>query len=507
MISNRSTNPGIFIFIFMLLFVLACKAQADNEFAVMISKKSVTRSLGVEEKLVSNLQEKINAIYKKGYEPGTPEYIDPISSYESPIPNKTKAVISDFEKTILAAYLDNPNDIQVTQFLSFYHLERSLLNKKQADKVKALTSSIIALYFLNRVQDLGGKDKWVDKGIKQLSAKIDSVAKKKKNTPVSIDESHESHAYFIDAFNYHEENRYIAQDKLIRHFIDQNNNLHTAHLLEAVTLWNGGEAKYGDPTILYHFVLGSYFSIIAMSYGKELEGEKEKNLSKQRSYRLATIMGAFTSLHRGWLAYFHQDQKAIDLVDNEHRQWLKVHKIFHSFTFSLWLHDKPGSFEEALTAMKLGSEACLHTNPPRTCTDNPRFSFNLEGFALNKVDLLLKVGELETAKGWMNMIQHGFLNFAYWDLGKDAYQHRMENLEEISTRFRNDNPDDDPLLFSIRKQKWGKNPTTCQGCHQAQSKVWTQEEKDLIVMPPEEYARVGNWPKVSTEWYGAVKNL
>lgn len=501
MISNKVVNLAVFLGV----LIFSCGAQSENEFNNILLKKSVIRSVGVDIKSLSSLEVKINDIYKKGYEPGKPDYIDAISSYESFIPHKSKPNISYFEKAVLAAYLDNQNDIEIAKFLSFYHLEKSLLNKKIEDKAAALTHSIIALYFLNRVQDLGEKDKWVNKGIKKLSGKIDSIVKKSKNTPVSVDEKHESHDYFIDAFNYHEENRYLAQDKLMRDFINHNNNLHTIHLIEAVNLWNGGEAEYGDPTLIYHFILGSYFSVIAMSYGKELEEKWQQDPVKNKLYRMSTIMGAFTTLHRSWLAYFHKDQKAIDLIDDEHRKWLKVHKIFHSFTFAIWLHDKPGSFHEALTAMKIGSESCLQPNPPRTCSDWPRLSFNLESFALNKVDLLLKVGEIDTAKSWMNMIQHGFPNFAYWDLGKDAYNHRMENMNEISARFRNDNPADDPLLFSIRKQKWGKNPTTCQGCHQAQSKVWTQAEKDLIVIPPDEYSRVGNWPKVSTEWYGAVK--
>ncbi len=433
---------------------------------------------------------------------------DPISSYETFIPRNSQPKISKFESAVLTRYLDNPKDVKIAQFLAVYHLRYALGDDKKWRESTRLKHSIIALYFLNRVQDLGRNDPWVNKYIKKLNKKIDKVTNYG-NALVSLDESREAHSYFLETFNYKEENRFIAADKLLADYVQHPNSMHTTFLNNAVNLWIGGEADYDDPTILYNFVVGSFFSIKAMSMAQQLEIKWKQDPVNNSRYRMATILGGFTALQRGWLAALHQDQLAIDAINDEHREWRLIHRVFHSFTVGLAFYENPYTFLEAKNAWDEGFAYCDPSLPeiPRTCPGAARFSFNPEGMTLTYVDFYLKLGDLDQANFWMFVLGTFYPNFSYWDLGKDAYQHRANNLQAISDRYQNADPSDDPLFFFMKKKQWGTNTSTCQTCHQAQSKIWSQEEKDEIILPPESYATVGNWPAVSTTWYGAIKNL
>jgi len=484
-------------------------ALADERTAMnshLLSKASIAKSIGVDKNVIQVAVNSTTGLSLKKYQVEPPQFIDAISSYESPAPNKSVRIISEYEKSILATYLDNPKNIELTQYLAFFHLERSLLNSKNKDISDALKHSIIALYFINRAQDLGTKEKWIANGIQKLSKKINKVAVKSKNEKITLNEDHESHNYFIDAFNYHEENRYNSEALLLNDFVQNNSNLHTAHLIEALYLWNAGESVYGDPGIFYDMVLGSYFSTIVIAYAKEVELAFKADPVNNQQYRMATLLGGFTTLYRSWLATLHQDKNATNMLNKEHAKWLNIHKIFIALTYTLQVNRDPDLFESALNAMTISTESCMTQSPPRTCWDHPRFSFNVEGFALTKVDLLLKAGHIEETHKWMHIIKNVFPNFSYWDLGKDAYQHRQDNMDAIVSRYQNNDPTDDPLLYTLKRQKWGQPTMICQGCHQTQSKEWSEEEKNKIMLPPEEFATVGDWPEFTTEWYGAIKN-
>ena len=50
-------------------------------------------------------------------------------------------------------------------------------------------------------------------------------------------------------------------------------------------------------------------------------------------------------------------------------------------------------------------------------------------------------------------------------------------MDAIVKAYQNDNPNDDPSLFVMAKKKWGPDNIICQGCHQIQGYVWSEEEK------------------------------
>jgi hypothetical protein len=124
--------------------------------------------------------------------------------------------------------------------------------------------------------------------------------------------------------------------------------------------------------------------------------------------------------------------------------------------------------------------------------------------AISFVDYLAKIGDFGFAQGVLSFIPTQ-PDYNDWDLGKQAWEHRSNNLPQIFEYYQNGDPGDDPMFFLLKKRKWSSNMSTCQTCHQAQSKFWTEEEKNDIRLPNEEYATVGNWPIVSTTWYGATR--
>jgi hypothetical protein len=125
---------------------------------------------------------------------------------------------------------------------------------------------------------------------------------------------------------------------------------------------------------------------------------------------------------------------------------------------------------------------------------------------LGYADFLLKAGDPQTAGQVLSLRFMPPLaeTFAAWDLGRTGFEHRENNLAAIAALYQNGNPNDDPPNFLIKTRKWGMNTTTCQLCHQTQSKVWTEDEMKAIQLPPESVASVRVWPAVSTTWYGAA---
>jgi len=95
--------------------------------------------------------------------------------------------------------------------------------------------------------------------------------------------------------------------------------------------------------------------------------------------------------------------------------------------------------------------------------------------------------------------------YGYWDLGRAPYEHRENNLAEISALYQNADPSAGPLNYFMKKRKWGMNTAVCQVCHQTQSQLFTPAQMDAIQLPPESEASVRNWPDITTTWYGAVR--
>ena len=433
---------------------------------------------------------------------------NPLSDYETFLPHTTKPNISQPEKALLKAYLNHPKDTSLIKVLAIVHLKRSLVNQSRLGRQgEAFKHTLIAQYFLSRAIDLGAKEKWIQHWLDQTQIEIDKVLSR--SLFITSEENHPAHSFFIEAFNYREGNRYLAAESLLEDFVIQPKNVYTAFTLTAANLWIGDEGDYDDPTVLYNFVLGSYFSVYTMKLAKELEVAWLNDPLGTPRFRMASILGGFSVLHRKWMAKMHGEKDAVDAIDNEHREWRLIHRSFHAFTVGLAFFEEKENFAEGFQAWQDALPHCAEV-PVRTCSNQPRFSHNGLGFFLGYVDFLLKDGDINAAKQVLSLrfappnVFPPAKAYTEWDLGRDAWEHREKNLNEISALYRNANPADDPLHFFMKKKKWGGNLPTCQTCHQAQSTVWTEEEKNRIILPPEEVATVGVWPEVSTSWYGSI---
>jgi hypothetical protein len=427
-----------------------------------------------------------------------------LSNYETPLPHATQPKISHLERSLLAAYLDRPEDAALTQYLAIHHLRKSLLRPTPAAKRgEALEHTLYALYFLNRARDTGANAPWIAPVLERTQAAVDAVFAT--TEPITSDEYHPAHVFYRETFHLNQEqNRYAALDELLQDFAQEPSNVYTSFVLTAVNLWMGGEADYDDPTTLYNFVLGSYFSLHTMELAQKLELAWNADKSVTR-FRMAAELGGFSLLQRRWLAKLHRDEATVALIDDEHRQWTAIQPAFHSFTLGLPFFDEPQHFMEGLGAYAAGAPFCAKV-PVRTCSDLPRFSFNLLGFFLGYADFLLKAGDVPSARQIlaMNQLPNLAASWEFWDIGRDAWEHRVNNAEAIAALYRNADPSDDPVNFEMKRRKWGEDTTTCQECHQTQGhreNAAAVEEPQLL--PPEEIASITNWPAVTSAWYGA----
>ncbi len=430
-----------------------------------------------------------------------------LSEYATVFPHTTQAPISSGERFLLKTYLNHPDDSLLVSFIALVNLNKSLVSSLgRRQQGEGLKYTILSNYFLRRAHDLGRTEFWIGEQIEATKREIDKVLKKEH--VITSEENHEAHKYFNEAFNYHEENRYIALNKLLLDFTEHPKNVYTAFAITAINLWIGGEGDYDDPTVLHNFVLGSYFSIYTMKLAKKLETDY-LDMGTPR-FRMASILGGFSVSHRRWLAKLHGQQDAVNALDEEHRQWRLIHRAFHAFTVGLSLFEEPQNFKEGLAAWGDAFAHCREV-PVRTCSNLPRFAHNFSSFVLGYVDFLLKDGDTKTAAQFLeirNMTDQfpQMIPYPQWDLGRAAWEHREENLEQIAALYTNADPSDDPIHHMLKKRKWGSNTQTCQSCHQAQGSVFTEEEKNHITLPPEQVATVGIWPKVSTTWYGVFIN-
>jgi hypothetical protein len=430
-----------------------------------------------------------------------------LSTYETPLPHTTQPQLSHFERALLTAYLDHPDDAVLAQFLAVHHLWQSLLRPTPPSKRgEAMEHTIIALYFLNRARDTGATSPWLEPVLEATQEAVDEVFAT--TEPITSDEYHDAHVFYRQAFHLNQEqDRYLALDGLLQDFAEEPNNVYTSFVLTAINLWMGGEADHDDPTTLYNFVLGSYFSLHTIDLAHQLELAWNADPQHVTRFRMAAELGGFSLLQRRWLAKLHRDEAAIALIDDEHRAWTAIQPAFHSFTLGLPFFDEPEHFMEGLGAYAAGAPFCEQV-PVRTCSDLPRFSYNLLGFFLGYADFLLKAGDVENARKLLTMNQLPNLAaiWPYWDIGRDAWQHRVDNAEAIAALYANGDPSDDPINFEMKRRKWGEDTTTCQECHQTQGKpdmVAAVEAPQLL--PPEQIASLTSWPAVTSAWYGAAQ--
>ena len=419
-----------------------------------------------------------------------------LTNYETPIPHKSQRMITRLEKLILTAYLENPSDARIAKFLALYHLNAATPKRGRAAGER-LEHGIMAEYFLSRARDLGSRERWVSLGLRKVQHQLGKLSGK---PGVTMEENHAAHAAFHDAMYFREENRYIAADALLEDYAAYPNNVYTAFTLTAVNLWNGGEAGYDDPTVLYNFVLGSYFGIRATALAERAERAWEQDPVANRRFRTASIVGGMAVSHRRFLAKLAGDTEALAALDAEHLAWYEINPVFHMFTagYTLFEDNFPLAFD-------LWERGWLETARPDLLTSKhyPRFSFNGVSIFTGTIDFYLKAGELAPIYEYWGALVPYLPNYQDWDIGPQAYMHRMNNLEAIAALYQNDDPSDDPMPFNVKRRKWGDNTMTCQTCHQTQRKVWTEEEQNHIPLAPDDILTVGVFPAVSTTWYGA----
>jgi len=439
--------------------------------------------------------------------------IDPLSDYETFIPRSTQPQISRGEKRLVKAYLDNIDNAGLAQLLALYHLSRSLLRYSDGDAVK---HTILAQYFLRRSQDLGSDRRWIRDSLQATEVRLQLLSFFRSFTndaQANADEYHPAHEYFRETFfNNHEGNRFIALEKLLDDYFEHPENTLTNTYLTTVNIWMGGEANYDDPTILYHFVMSSYFSVRARDLAEQREILWRQNPATNTRFRLATLIGGWTVPARRWLAKLQGDVAAVASLDNEHNQWLAINTAFTSVPVGLMLFPENDRFDEGFAGWEAGRNYCDKVSPTDlSCINWPRASFNILSFILSEADFFLKKGDVATARTLLSLrnlpIPIFAESFAVWDLGREAWEHREQNAEKIAALYQNDNPADDPTNFLLKKHQWGPQAIVCQVCHQRQSKQWPEGEVERVLTQTDEIPPIGegNWPAVSTTWYGSSK--
>ncbi|GGO83300.1 hypothetical protein GCM10011348_26740 [Marinobacterium nitratireducens] len=439
----------------------------------------------------------------------------PLYDYETQVPRATQPDISRREKRLLGAYLDRVDHAGLAQLLALYHLKRSLLRDSGGQAIK---HTILAQYFLHRSLDLGRDKWWIRKSLQATEAQLHQWFETRRphnDAADNADENHPAHIFFREIFfNNHEGDRFIALEKLLDDFAEHPRNMLTNTYLTTVNIWMGGEADYDDPTVLYHFVLSSYFSVRARYLAEERETLWRENPNEHSRFRLATLIGGWTVPARRWLARLHGDDTAVQRLDAEHNHWLAINTAFVSVPVGLMLFEENDKFAEGFAAWEAGRDYCDKVSPTDlSCIDWPRASFNILSFVLGEVDFYLKSGQLAVAESLLSLrhIPNEYFaeSFAVWDIGREAWLHREQNLEQIAALYQNEDPGDDPSHFLLKQHRWGPGTFICQVCHQRQSKEWPEGEVERVLSWTDEIPPVGegNWPPVSTSWYGSSTSV
>jgi hypothetical protein len=427
--------------------------------------------------------------------------------HETVLPHATQSALSGSERALLVAYLDAPNDVVLARFLAVLHLRDSLLARgNRAPTGQAFRHSILANYFLDRVIELSGRQSWTDAlRARNLALMAQVMAK---GDAATAEEDHAAHAKFLEAFNDKEDQRYAAADQLIDDYVAQPKNTYTSFLLTAVNAWNAGEADHADPTALYHFIEGAFFSRQTMVLAKEMEDRWKAQPATQVRFRMSRLLGGFSVVQRRWLAKLHGDRQAITTMDDEHRQWRLLHRSFHAFTLGLEFFDESENFAEGMAAYADGFTHCKEMPTARPCGIAPRYSHNSMAFVLGYVDFLLKAGQVSQARGMLSLrtspapVAKDWPQFTY---GHSEWTWREDNLQQIADAYETGDVSKTPVHFFKKSRKWAEPTQTCQACHQVQATQWTPDQKLVNPPMPEELLTVGTWPALTTNWYGSSK--
>jgi len=426
---------------------------------------------------------------------------DPISGYETSLPHASRAKISRLESALLSTYLNDPNSVELSQLMAIYHALRLPRRfgtvYRDERKVRFLQHAIYVSYFVKRAQTLGNDAAWLSRVLIYAETLLASWLPS--DLPLDDSESSDAQLFFLQAFNFNEADRYRAADKLLDDLLKNPTNLTTNAYVIASNIWNAGEAEYADPTILYSMVLSSYFAERVLPLYQRAEEAWVGDPQNNRLYRLATLLGGWSVPARRWLAKLHGDEDIVSLLDEEHRVWFEINPYFHSASIGWMLFDEPENIMEGFQS----TFSVFGCSGSRACTDRPRFSFNILNYSLLVIDYFLKLGDTGTAGFFLTFKYNPDFQFDSWLLGQEAWEHREANMMEIVERYQNDDPHDDPTTASLKSHKWGPNTITCQLCHQAQARTWTENERATVILPSDSDAFVGDWPEVKVEWDGS----
>lgn len=442
--------------------------------------------------------------------PAVANAADPVASYMTIFPRANVAPGSNEKKRMLRMYLDNPGSAEAAIYSAIFYQKLSLTESDgPSSGGERLKHTIVAQYFLHRAEKNGFKSLWLERLIQRndelISNKINAGGR------IYLNEDRPAHVLFNKSFNYSEKDKYVAADALMDEFFEQPRNAYTSFALTAVNSWIGGEGAYDDPTVAENFILGSFFALHTMSLSKSLE-ELHKTDASVARFRKSTILGGFSALNKRWLAKVHRDDEAVKAIDVEHREWRLVHRAFHAFTLGLSFFDEAENFREGMLAWQDAFTHCREI-PILTCSNQPRHAHNFSSFVVTYVDYLLKSGDVDTAKQFLqlrNTPSHPLFprmsQFNNWTYGKEAWFHRERNADRIAELYKENKVNETPVGYMLYPRKWGANTQSCQSCHQAQGSIFTEEEKNRINYPIEQVASVGTWPVARTTWYGDVVN-
>lgn len=429
-----------------------------------------------------------------------PQDTDPFAGYETYLPNAARPPISKAESRLLIKYMENPSDSRAARIMAVYHLLHLPLAMGQghvAANIDRIERAIYAQYFLLRAKHLGANDRWIGGAIRYTERLLAEMLPT--DRPLDLFEGNEAHKVFLEAFNYREQNRYKAEDRLFRDLLENPTNLLTNHYVAAVNLWNAGEAGYDDPAILYSYLKASYFGGRITELAKRAEQEWVGDPANHKLYRLAPTVGGFSLPSRRWLAKFHGDQAALALVNDELHQWFAKYPTFYMFPIGVVGFTEPENVFDGFLTLLTAVDVCTNT-PNVFCNDSPRVTYNNLAFFAYAFDYFLKVGDVGTASSLLSVGRAPQFRYDTWYLGHDAWKRREDNVDRLAALYQNGDLSDDPINIFLKRHKWGPESSTCQLCHQVQGATWSEEEKNHVESMPEEALYVRDWPVSRVGW-------
>lgn len=422
------------------------------------------------------------------------------------MPNAAGPDITAYEATIASGYLDAPQDIAQVELNAIYHKNKSMLyNDTDASSLK---HTILASYFLNRSIELNQAQgsapaMWVAFSRRKIDRNLHVAMTSQAQTHAGHAPSHDT---FFEAFNYTESNRHTAQNALLEELLNDPANVMTMMFAAGSAFWNGSEASYDDPSVLYQYILGSYLTIKTMEMSEEVELAYLEDPQDDRRNRIASILGGWSAAQRHWLAGIHGDSVSKELVNAEHDLWFEFNPIFHGVTIGLAYFRDPARFLKGMGGWNASLSECQipEAGDFRGCLNKPRFSHNILSIFGGMTDFFIKAGQYGPAQYFLTQLnQNPDLQFSTFTLGQPLWDLRLNNMAEMNALWTNADPTDDPTMFVSTRHKWGEDTFTCQTCHQTQGREWTQEEQDTIQPTHGTLATIGDWPEVTTSWYGS----